>query len=234
MLKKFKQIFLRRKWRNSLLTIFGLFLLFNYLTLPNVSYLKKLNPKTTALIKLRNHQAQAKRKIPKRKQIWISYSKISPYLRNAVVIAEDSKYHQHDGIDYNALWYAFNNDIATFSFKQGGSTITMQLARNLYLSPSKTPIRKIKEMIIAKRLERELSKSRILEIYLNVIEWGDGIYGCEATSWVYFKKPCEKLTLEEAALLAASIPNPRYINPSRKSRNLLQRMQLILSRLHNR
>ena len=234
MLKKFKQIFIRRKWRNTLFTIFGLFVLVQYLTLPNVHYLRNQNPKTTALMKLRNKQALAKKIIPKRNQIWVPYSKISPYLRSAVIIAEDAKFYRHEGIDYSALWDALIQDITSFSFRHGGSTITMQLAKNLYLSPSKTPLRKMKEFIIAKRLERELSKSRILETYLNVIEWGDGIYGAEAASRTYFKKSCINLTAEEAALLAASIPNPRYINPSRNKRYLRQRTQNILYYLGNR
>ncbi len=166
---KWIQNYLRLHWKFVTVTVLGLFVLLNYLTLPNVNYLKTQNPKSTALINLRNHQALHNRKTPIRKQIWIPYSQISPELKRAVVIAEDYKYYQHHGIDYDALWYAFNNDIAALSFKQGGSTITMQLARNLYLSPDKTFMRKIKEVIIATRLERKLSKSRILELYLNVI-----------------------------------------------------------------
>lgn len=225
------QNYLRQHWKFVTVTVLGLFILFNYLTLPNVKYLKTQNPKSTAFIRLRNRQALHKKKPPTRKQVWIPYSQISPELKRAVVIAEDYKYYQHHGIDYDALWYAFNNDIATLSFKQGGSTITMQLARNLYLSPDKIVLRKIKEIIIATRLERELSKSRILELYLNVIEWGDGIYGCEAASRVYFKKPCIALSQKEAAMLAASIPNPRYANPFRKTRTYNWRTNLILSRL---
>jgi monofunctional glycosyltransferase len=222
---------LRQHWKFVTVASLSLFILFNYLTLPNVKNLKFQNPKSTAFIKLRNHQALHQGKLPKRNQIWVPYSQISPDLKRAVVIAEDANYYQHDGIDYNALWYSFNADISSLSFKQGGSTITMQLARNLYLSPDKKILRKIKEMVIATRLERKLSKTRILELYLNVIEWGDGIYGCEAASWVYFKKPCSKLTPNEAAILAASIPNPRYANPTRKTRALNRRTQLILFRL---
>jgi monofunctional biosynthetic peptidoglycan transglycosylase len=225
--------FLRQRWKGVTVAILGFFILFNYLSLPNVKNLKFQNPTSTALIKLRNRQALAKGKILKRKQIWIPYSQISPYLRKAVIIAEDSKYYLHDGIDYNALWYAFNHDIASFSYKQGGSTITMQLAKNLYLSPDKTILRKVKEMIIATRLERKLTKSQILELYLNVIEWGDGVYGCEAASWVYFKKPCAKLSQKEAAILAASIPNPRYSNLALNPQMIENRTQLILSRLRN-
>lgn len=223
-----------RKWRYFLLSVLFLFLIIQYISLPNVNYLRKQNPKTTALMKLRIKQALAKKKIPKRNQIWIPYSQISPYLRSAVIVAEDAKFELHNGIDYQALWDALIQDITSFSFRHGGSTITMQLAKNLYLSPRKTLLRKFKELIIAKRLERELSKARILEIYLNIIEWGDGIYGCEAASQVYFKKPCINLTPEEAAMLAASIPNPRYINPSRNLQPLQGRTQAILYYMRKR
>jgi monofunctional glycosyltransferase len=225
------QNYLRQHWKFVTVTVLALYLFINYITLPNVKLLKTQNPKSTALIKLRNQQALHQGKLPKRNQIWIPYSQISPYLLRAVVVAEDSRYYQHHGIDYDALWYSFNADISSLSFKQGGSTITMQLARNLYLSPDKKILRKMKEMVIASRLERALSKPRILELYLNMIEWGDGIYGCEAASWAYFKKPCAKLSPEEAAMLAASIPNPRYANPGRKTRDFYRRTQLILSRL---
>jgi len=225
---------IHQKWFYIFLSLFLLFCFIQYFTLPNIRYLKTQNPKTTALMKLRNKQALAKKKIPKRNQIWVPYTQISPYLRSAVIVAEDAKFYQHEGIDYGALWDALIQDITSFSFRHGGSTITMQLAKNLYLSPSKTPLRKMKEFIIAKRLERELTKARILELYLNVIEWGDGIYGAEAASRTYFKKSCIKLTMEEAALLAASIPNPRYINPSRNSRYLRQRTQIILYYLRKR
>ncbi len=115
---------------------------------------------------------------------------------------------------------------------RGGSTITQQLAKNLYLSTSKNPLRKLREFLIARRLEEELGKRRILEIYLNVIEWGDGIYGAEAASHAYFGKPSKDLSVREAVLLAAVIPNPRRMNPSRPSRRVEYRFDLILSRMH--
>jgi monofunctional biosynthetic peptidoglycan transglycosylase len=115
---------------------------------------------------------------------------------------------------------------------RGGSTITQQLAKNLYLSTSKNPLRKLREFLIARRLEEELGKRRILEIYLNVIEWGDGIYGAEAASHTYFGKPSKDLSVREAVLLAAVIPNPRRMNPSRPSRRVEYRFDLILSRMH--
>jgi monofunctional biosynthetic peptidoglycan transglycosylase len=116
-------------------------------------------------------------------------------------------------------------------FARGGSTITQQLAKNLYLSPSKNPIRKIREFLIARRLEGELSKQRILEIYLNVIEWGDGIYGAEAAARTYFRKSAADLGPSEAALLAASIANPRVLDPGHPTARLLRRQQMVMRRM---
>src|SRR5206468_7949614 len=116
-------------------------------------------------------------------------------------------------------------------WRRGGSTITQQLAKNLYLSPEKSPIRKLRELVIARRLEAELKKSRILELYLNVIEWGDGIYGADAAARSYFHVPASALDAREAAMLAAAIINPRLLNPARPSARLLRRQQLILGRM---
>jgi monofunctional biosynthetic peptidoglycan transglycosylase len=114
-------------------------------------------------------------------QRWVSYSHVSPELKRAVLVAEDDAFFQHEGVDLAQLQESLEIDWAKGKFTRGASTITQQLAKNLYLSPSKNPLRKLRELIIARRLEAELKKARILEIYLNVIEWGDGIYGAEAT-----------------------------------------------------
>jgi monofunctional biosynthetic peptidoglycan transglycosylase len=116
-------------------------------------------------------------------------------------------------------------------FTRGASTITQQLAKNLYLSPSRNPMRKLKELLITRRLEAALTKRRILEIYLNVIEWGDGIFGCEAASRAYFGKPASDLSVEEAALMAAAIINPRELNIARPNRRLLRRQEIVLRRM---
>jgi monofunctional biosynthetic peptidoglycan transglycosylase len=116
-------------------------------------------------------------------------------------------------------------------FARGGSTITQQLAKNLYLSPSKNPMRKAREFLIARRLEGELTKQRILELYLNVIEWGDGIYGAEAAARTYFRKSASDLSASESALLAGAIVNPRLLNPGNPTRRLRQRQQMVLRRM---
>lgn len=163
-------------------------------------------------------------------QKWVPLSRISPYLIKAVLIAEDDKFWSHEGFDYAAMQKALEKDIRAKKFKLGGSTISQQLAKNLYLSPAKNPVRKIREAIITWRMERVLSKKRILELYLNVAEWGDrGIFGIETASLHYFGKPASDLNPEEAARLAAVLPNPRKFNPLGESRYVLNRSNLIYS-----
>jgi membrane peptidoglycan carboxypeptidase len=153
-----------------------------YLTLPDVRPLKTSNPATTAFIELRAQEARARGEQPRRVQHWVSYRRMSRNITRAVLAAEDDAFWQHEGVDIEQLQESLEADWASGRFLRGGSTITQQLAKNLYLSPSKNPLRKLKELIIARRLEAELDKSRILELYLNVIEWGDGIYGVEAAA----------------------------------------------------
>jgi monofunctional glycosyltransferase len=209
---------------------FGL-LSYVYLTLPDVRVLKTTNPATTAFMELRAREARANGRKPRRVQQWVSYRRISPNLTRAVLVAEDDAFWQHEGLDVEALQESLEADWAAGRFVRGGSTITQQLAKNLYLSPSKNPLRKLKELIIARRLEAELSKGRILELYLNVIEWGDGIYGAEAAARTYFQTSAAGLGPSQAAILAAAIINPRALNPARPTRRLLARQQLILGRM---
>ena len=143
-------------------------LAYAYLTLPDVRPLKTTNPSTTAFIELRAREARAKGQTPRRVQRWVGYSRISPDLKRAVLVAEDAAFWQHEGVDFEQLQESLEADWARGQLVRGGSTITQQLAKNLYLSPSKNPMRKLRELIIARRLEAELKKARILELYLNV------------------------------------------------------------------
>ena len=202
-----------------------------YLTLPDVRVLRTTNPSTTAFIELRAREARAKGEEPRRVQRWVSYARISPNLKRAVLVAEDSAFWQHDGVDYEQLKEAMEVNAERGEYVRGASTITQQLAKNLYLSPSKNPVRKLRELAIARRLEAELSKQRILELYLNLIEWGDGIYGAEAASRTYFRKSAAELSPQEAALLAAAIPNPRVLTPAQPSAYLRRRQHLIFQRM---
>ena len=203
-----------------------------YLTLPDVRALKTANPATTAFIELRAAEAQAKGQRPRRVQRWVPYGRISTDLTRAVLVAEDDLFWQHEGLDLDQLHESLALDWARGRFARGGSTITQQLAKNLYLSPSKNPLRKLRELFIARRLEVELKKARILELYLNVIEWGDGIYGAEAAAQVYFGVSAADILPSQAALLAAAIINPRLLNPARPSTRLIRRQQLILRRMN--
>jgi monofunctional biosynthetic peptidoglycan transglycosylase len=202
-----------------------------WLTLPDVRPLRTQNPSTTAFMALRAQEAIDRGTKPRHVQRWTSYSRISPDLKRAVLVAEDDAFWQHEGVDFEQLQESFEKDLAQGRFVRGGSTITQQLAKNLYLSPSKSPLRKLREFVIARRLEAELKKARILELYLNVIEWGDGIYGVEAASHAYFNMPASSLGAGESALLAAAIVNPRILNPARPTNRLLKRQQLILKRM---
>jgi monofunctional biosynthetic peptidoglycan transglycosylase len=157
----------------------------------------------------------------------VSYAGISEHLKKAILISEDAAFFSHQGIDLNEIRAALKRDWETLSFSRGGSTITMQLAKNLYLSPSKNPLRKLKELVIARQLEQSLSKRRIFELYLNVVEWGRNVYGAEAASRYYFGKSAADLDPLEAATLAAMLPSPR----NSKERNILNRRNLILTRL---
>jgi len=202
-----------------------------YLTLPDVRPLRTSNPATTAFMDLRDRQARAKGRAPRHVQRWIAYNRMSPSLTRAVLVAEDDLFWQHEGIDLEQLQESLEADWTRGRFLRGGSTITQQLAKNLYLSPSKNPVRKLRELVIARRLEAELKKARILELYLNVIEWGDGIYGAEAAARAYFQTSAAALGPSESALLAAAIINPRLLNPARPGARLLKRQQLILRRM---
>ena len=202
-----------------------------WLTLPDVRPLRTQNPSTTAFIELRAEEARERGAKPRRVQRWIGYTHISADLKRAVLVAEDDAFWQHEGVDFEQLQESLGKDWATGRIERGGSTITQQLAKNLYLSPSKNPLRKLREFVIARRLEAELKKARILELYLNVIEWGDGIYGVEAASHAYFNVPAATLGPSESALLAAAIVNPRIFNPTRPGSRLLKRQQLILKRM---
>jgi len=202
-----------------------------YLSLPDVRTLRTKNPETTAFIELRMREARAKGLPPRRVQRWVSYGRISPNLKRAVLVAEDSGFWQHEGIDFEQMRESIEVNIERLEFARGGSTITQQLAKNLYLSPSKNPIRKVRELLIARRLEAELTKQRILELYLNVIEWGDGVYGAEAAARTYFGKPSADLGPSEAALLAGAIVNPRLLTPARPTARLRRRQEMIMRRM---
>ena len=195
--------------------------------IPNVSGFKKKNPKRTSMMEYRIAQWKKAGKKKRVSQVWVPVSKISPYLLKAVLIAEDDKFWSHEGFDYEAIQKAVEKNIKAGRFKAGGSTISQQLAKNLYLTPEKSIIRKVREAIITWRLERTLSKRRILELYLNVVELGDGIFGAEAAARHYFGKSALDLDPLEAARLAVVLPNPIRYNPASDQKYVVNRSNII-------
>lgn len=202
-----------------------------YLMLPDVRPLATNNPATTAFMELREREADDEGLKPKHLYRWVPYSRISPNLKRAVLVAEDSAFWDHEGIDVEQIRKSIEDGLSRRQAPRGASTITQQLAKNLYLSPSYDPLRKIKELIIARRLEVALPKTRIFEIYLNVIEWGDRVWGAEAAARSYFGVSAASLSRPQSALLAGAIINPRLLTPARPTRRLLRRQQIILARM---
>lgn len=198
-----------------------------YFSLPDVGLLKQRNPKSTALMELRDHEYRKQNPSARRQQAWVSYDAVSEHIKKAILVSEDAAFYSHKGVDMTELKAALKKDLETLSFSRGGSTITMQLAKNLYLNPSKNPLRKLKEIFIAHQLENNLSKRRIFELYLNVVELGRNVYGVEAAAQHYFGKSAGAVDLVEAATLAALLPNPR----NAKERGLATRRNLVLNRL---
>jgi monofunctional biosynthetic peptidoglycan transglycosylase len=201
-------------------------LLYFYYSLPEVASLRKQNPRSSALMELRDEEYRTTGIRARRQQVWVSYGAISDHLKKAILISEDAGFFSHTGVDVNELRAAIRADWESMSFKRGGSTITMQLAKNLYLNPSKNPLRKIKEIIIAWQMEQALTKRRIFEIYLNVVEFGRNIYGAEAAARHYFGKSAAALDALEAATLAALLPSPR----SSREKSIFTRRNTILAR----
>ena len=202
-----------------------------YLSLPDVRQLRAQNPSTTAFMDLRERESHANGKPAVRDHRWVPYARISANLKRAVIVTEDSAFWQHEGVDYEQLRESMEVNWERGEFARGASTITQQLAKNLYLSPTKNPLRKVKELLITRRLEVELSKQRILEIYLNVIEWGDGVWGAEAAARKYFRKSAAELNASESALLAAAIANPHIMDPGSPTARLRRRQAMIMRRM---
>lgn len=194
---------------------------------PDIAVLKKTNPSKTSFMKFREAEWRASGQKKKVRQVWVPLSGISPYLVKGLIIAEDDKFWSHEGFDYEAIQEAIEKDLKSKKYKKGGSTISQQLAKNLYLSPEKSLLRKLREAVITWKLERTLSKRRILEIYLNVVEWGDGLYGVEAASLYYFGKPASQVTPMEASRLVSVLPNPRKFKADGNQKYVLNRSEMI-------
>jgi monofunctional glycosyltransferase len=199
-----------------------------YATLPDVKPLVTSWPRTTAFIERRKAELARAGEPTRLEWIPVPMSRISPHLRRAVVVAEDARFYEHDGVDWEAIRGALEKDWEKRRLSAGASTITQQLAKNLYLSSARTPWRKLKEWAITRRLERLLPKERILELYLNVVELGRHTYGVEAAARRYFGKSAANLTPREAAMLAAMLPSPRIYDPVRHASWVERRARRIL------
>jgi len=201
----------------------------SFLVYPDVGELVRKNPSKTAFMEWREAQWAEKGEKKRITQRWAPLSQVSPLLLKAVLIGEDDKFYQHEGFDYEALEQAFEKNLKAGRFKAGASTISQQLTKNLFLSPEKSLTRKLKEAILTWRLENALSKRRILELYVNVAEWGDGIFGIEAAARRYYGKPASALSSMEAARLASVLPNPIRFNPLSEQKYVTFRANLIHS-----
>jgi len=230
----------RRIFRKILYTIFilmGLFILYVgylYLTSPDVSYLKTENPKTTSMIELRKEEAKEEGKTLKIRQKWVSPAAIPKIMKITLITAEDTDFYQHEGIDFYELKESIKKNLKEGKPARGGSTITQQLAKNLFLSTQKSIIRKIKEFFIAKSLEKNLSKDRIMYLYLNVIEFGRGIFGVGAASEYFFGKSVSNLNLSEIVRLIGIIPKPLKESPLVYTRWLKWKARLLLGKMKAR
>jgi len=223
-MKRIKKIIL---WSFLILAAFLVLDTGRYFFYPNIADLEKDRPGKTAFMEYREEVWQAKGIKKKISTSWVPLSQVSPYAVKAVIIAEDDKFWSHEGFDFEAMQKALEKDIKKKTFRVGGSTISQQLAKNLFLSPAKNPIRKIKEAILTWRIERQLSKRRIMELYLNVAEWGDGMFGIANAARRYYGKSAGSLGPREAAELAAALPNPRRFNPDKNSRYATNRAERI-------
>ena len=201
------------------------------ITFPDVAALADEFPKTTAFMDQRREELRDQGKDDTIQYRPIPYSRISSNLRRAVLVSEDNAFYEHEGLDVEGMKEALRRNWEEKKVTRGGSTITQQLAKNLYLSPSRNPLRKIEEYFIARSLEKHLSKKRILELYLNVVEMGERVYGAEAAARHYFGVSAAGLSTSQAALLAGCLPNPRVMNPGAPNQRLRARQRIILSRL---
>ncbi len=223
----------RRRWiRRALALLLLGALVYHGTILVHIVRFRTVAPKMTALMRQRAEEARARGQMPQRVHRWMPYERLSPHLVRAVLAGEDPRFFVHHGFDWGQIREAIKENLEEGEIVRGASTITQQLAKNLFLSTSRNPLRKMHEAVITVELEAILGKRRILELYLNVIEWGDGIYGAEAAARHYFGISATHLTPEQAAFLAAIIPNPRETyNPAKYPARVERRRRIIQRRM---
>jgi monofunctional biosynthetic peptidoglycan transglycosylase len=217
-------------WRALAIAI-GLVLLYQVWLFAHICWWVKFNPSTSAFMEDRLAIMQDKNPNAELRHKWVPYEKISGNLKRALIAAEDAKFVDHEGFDWEGIQKAYEKNLKKGKIVAGGSTISQQLAKNLFLSTRRTPWRKLEEAAITLMLEAVMDKRRIFEIYLNVIEWGNGVFGAEAAARYYYRTSAANLTAEQAAKLAAMVPNPRYYDKHREARGLQQKTAIILGNM---
>ncbi len=215
-----------------LLSLIVLFVLYQLWLFAHVCWWIDHNPETSSFMDTQLEVLQSKDPDAELKHRWISYDQISPTLKRALIASEDARFLDHDGFDWEGIQNAWEKNLKKGKIVAGGSTISQQLAKNLFLSGKKTPWRKLEEAAITVMMEQMMSKKRIFEIYLNVIEWGNGVFGAEAAARHYYKKSAIYLTAADSAKLAAMVPNPRYYDKNRYDRRLLRKARIIQRRMY--
>ena len=204
-----------------------------FATLPDadeIARLAKRPPHSTALIDARTHEAEKEGRHFVKQQRWVNLGEVAPELVSCIIASEDARFFLHDGVDVVQMKQAVAQDLKTHRYARGASTLTQQLAKNLYLTENKSVLRKLQEAVLAERLEDALSKERILELYVNEVEWGDGIFGVEAASRAYFNREPRALTLAQSAMLTAMLPAPRKLSPNTDAAELLPHARHVLER----
>lgn len=217
-------------WR-GFLALLLLILLYQLWIFLHICYWVHQNPNSTAFMRDRLQAQQSENPKARLRHQWVEYERISVNLKRAVVAAEDAKFVQHEGFDWDGIQQAYEKNLKKGRLVAGGSTISQQLAKNLFLSSQRTPWRKLQEAVITLMLEQMMSKRRILEIYLNVIEWGDGVFGAEAAARHYYGVSARRLSSYQAAKMAAMIPNPRFYDEHRSTRSLNRKTGTIQARM---
>ncbi len=215
----------------GLLALLALILLWNIWMVLHIVAWRWVNPSNTAFMSVQLERLQASNPAAELKQEWVDYEHISPNIKRALLASEDAKFLDHEGFDWEGLQTAWEKNIKKGRIVAGGSTITQQLAKNLFLSGSRNPLRKVEEAFLTVMIELILDKQRIFEIYLNVIEWGDGVFGVQAAAQHYYKISARKLSPSQSAKLASMVTNPRYFDKKRNDRRLLRKAAIIQRRM---
>ena len=217
--------------KRALLGLLVLVLLYLLWLFGWVLYWGKFNPDTTRFMEIRLAELQSKQPSAALRKQWVPYERISIHLKRALIASEDGKFTQHYGFDWEGIQVAMKKNEKKGKAVAGGSTITQQLAKNLFLTPERSLLRKGEEAIIALMIESTWSKRRTFEVYLNVIEWGNGVFGAEAAARYYFAVGASQLSQEQSARLAAMVPSPRYYDRNRNAPGLARKAEVILARM---